>query len=179
MVFIPGFQGDADALHLQLLSVHGDPGKSHRLAETPRSAAARVQEQGMTCLLFGIAVGVARDDQIIPGYVRRQIVFPMRHADAQPVPAECLLQGQIQIQPVIVIAQHRLYGADAFQGPQDVRIPDIPGMQDQIAALQSLQHFFPQQAMGIRHHTDAGCLFFSHMDHYNGPHLPCKLGTGW
>ena len=68
--------------------------------------------------------------------------------------------------PVVLIdiAPHRQDRGDFFQGRQDLRAADIPGMDDEFHALQGRDRLGPQQAVGIGNDADE---VFSHASQFD------------
>lgn len=138
----------------------GQDGHGDLLVEPAGTAAAGVEEDGVSVSGAGIAVAVAVDDQVRL-VVLRDVALDMGHADSAPEEVEGEDLGQAgRPVPSVVIAPHDVEGFQLFQAVQDVECGDIACMDDDLAGPDDLDHLRAKEIMRIGNHSDSVHFYY-------------------
>src|SRR6266699_2436848 len=131
-------------------------------ARLPRPARVHHRHRAVHQLEQGL-VGVAVHDDLGArkgvmqfGESWMSELVAVRHHDREPVELELgdLRQASAQLRRIRV-AVHCGDGCDSLELDQDLRRPDVAGVEDVVDLLEHLEHFRPQQAVSVRNNTQS------------------------
>ena len=104
-------------------------------------------------------MGVPEDDRIDAGGGGVQVEAEAFMEDVDQDASHLHHEGGGQVRGPsgpVGVAPDRLHRGDLFQGAENLRVTDVPGVDDEFHALQGLDRLGAQQAVGVGDDADAG-----------------------